>query len=107
VYLLRWTIRDNNGNAIGGKGAVRHRLATVTKINPKTVRIKYPNWMGEETGDNISNTTNRLIVLMKNGGILSDEIITHTVEMEKKLAVKYQNKEIKELKKPIKIKKLK
>ena len=70
--LHLWTDRDPQGYARGGKGAVKSKVATVVKINPKTIRIRWKNSHEGFNESNITNTRNRIIILSEERKILLD-----------------------------------
>lgn len=49
---------------------IGHRLCEITKINPKSVRIRYKKKLGQTGESNIYNTVNRLIVLKESNGYI-------------------------------------
>ena len=106
MVLHLWTYVDGRGRPYGGKNGVNHKLGTVIRLNPKSIRIRHRD-KGEEGESNIYNTTNRIIIMenesfyVRKEGFINEALKKHTEVLEKEVGkcsrLRSRNKKLREV----------
>ena len=100
--LHLWCRVTYHGQAEGGPSMIKHKLATVIKLNPKSIRIRYRKKRETKEG-NITNTTNRIIVMENDELRINPEDIVEETMKEQDAYRKSMNTKLKNARADIKI----
>ena len=100
--LHLWCKVDPNGHPEGGPSMIKHKLATVVKLNPKSIRIQYRD-KRKNKESNITNTKNRIIVMKNDELRINPEDIAEEVMKEQETYKKTVRTRLKNLREDIKI----
>jgi len=99
--LHLWCRIDTKGNIEGGPSKIKHKLATVIKLNPKSIRIRYRD-KRKNKESNITNTKNRIIVMKDNELKITPEDISEAVMKEQDQYRKTMNTRLRNTKEELK-----